>query len=710
MEQIPYPKSPKVNVDEVRAITTLYQAQVIKVLFSILLFILTYLFVLAMAIAIFILSLWAASAILSNLKGLYAFVIIGGIVFSAGMFVFFITKFLFQIKKDIDTSRIELKEEEHPLLFEFVKRVCEETEAPFPHKIVVSTAVNASVYYNSSFLGMFLPVRKNLEIGAGLLNCINITEFKAILAHEFGHFSQSSTRLGSYTYRFNKVVHNLLYENEGWLAALNALASAHAILAIFGQLTLWLVRGVMYLFIAVYKLINLSYLALSREMEFHADSVAVSVSGSAPIINALQRLEYGQSIYQYTVQGLLNYPTDKATRAQNFFLLHQENLLHVAKLNNMELEHGLPVITDKFLKDKSVEPRLRYKNIWASHPDTEERRANAFKTEVPADMIYESPWILFKNVRELQEDLSTKIHELQHNQEEELVLETNEVSKYLRTEEAKNELSHVYADYYTYATNVFTPVDAFEPNTASDEEKSRLLSLSVSELFNAGIVTQIKRHDSDLADTETMKLISEGHLEVKRFEFDGKPYTRYYSGDIYKCLKSETGKQKAELELYDKKISNWFYLKAAQKDSDAAQNYKKLLDLNHQFYAHAQAIQDLYQELIRFYHEHILRYGGADDIPYQAKKIREISWEVIRKRDALKQIHLPENSIEMQECATQLNHICEQEIHDLGLVNNLTGFNPLLEDLQKMSNKLNKLSVNLGRQTIRQQGLILASL
>jgi len=35
-------------------------------------------------------------------------------------------------------------------------------------------------FYNSSFWSMFLPVRKNLEIGLGLVNSINISEFKQL--------------------------------------------------------------------------------------------------------------------------------------------------------------------------------------------------------------------------------------------------------------------------------------------------------------------------------------------------------------------------------------------------------------------------------------------------------------------------------------------------------------------------------------------------
>ena len=37
---------------------------------------------------------------------------------------------------------------------------------------------------------MFLPVKKNLTMGLGLINSTTVSELKSILAHEFGHFSK----------------------------------------------------------------------------------------------------------------------------------------------------------------------------------------------------------------------------------------------------------------------------------------------------------------------------------------------------------------------------------------------------------------------------------------------------------------------------------------------------------------------------------------
>ena len=62
----------------------------------------------------------------------------------------------------------------------------------------------------------FLPTPKNLQIGLGLLNVLNLSEFKAVLAHEFGHFTQKSMRVGSYVYIANRFMIDMVAGRD-WL-------------------------------------------------------------------------------------------------------------------------------------------------------------------------------------------------------------------------------------------------------------------------------------------------------------------------------------------------------------------------------------------------------------------------------------------------------------------------------------------------------------
>ncbi|MGK4302038.1 M48 family metallopeptidase, partial [Klebsiella pneumoniae] len=80
-------------------------------------------------------------------------------------------KNLFKFRRR-DPLYLEITEAEQPRLFAFVRQLCAETQAPEPARIVVSPEVNAGVFYAASFWSLFWPVRKNLHIGLGLVNCL----------------------------------------------------------------------------------------------------------------------------------------------------------------------------------------------------------------------------------------------------------------------------------------------------------------------------------------------------------------------------------------------------------------------------------------------------------------------------------------------------------------------------------------------------------
>ena len=54
----------------------------------------------------------------------------------------------------------------------------------------MSPDVNAACMSRTSLVNLFVEPKKDLLIGLGLVNCVNLSEFKAVLAHEFGHFCQ----------------------------------------------------------------------------------------------------------------------------------------------------------------------------------------------------------------------------------------------------------------------------------------------------------------------------------------------------------------------------------------------------------------------------------------------------------------------------------------------------------------------------------------
>jgi len=167
-----------------------FKNKLTKAIFSIVLFIIVYLilFLIGCLISLFAITL-GGIIILDNL-GIIT-ILLGLGVIGMGVMVFvFLIKFIFK-RNIVDRSHlIEIKKADEPRLFALLQEIVDETHTQFPKKVYLSSSVNAGVFYNSSFWSMFFTVRKNLEIGLGLVNGVSEAELKAILAHEFGHFSQ----------------------------------------------------------------------------------------------------------------------------------------------------------------------------------------------------------------------------------------------------------------------------------------------------------------------------------------------------------------------------------------------------------------------------------------------------------------------------------------------------------------------------------------
>lgn len=113
-----------------------------------------------------------------------------GIGVFALMFAIYMIKPLFSFTKDEKDTRVEVTKEDCPQLFDEIRDIAKSVGVRMPKHVYLTTEVNACVFYNTSFWSIFLPVRKNLEIGLGLFDGMSIDEVKSVLAHEFGHFSQ----------------------------------------------------------------------------------------------------------------------------------------------------------------------------------------------------------------------------------------------------------------------------------------------------------------------------------------------------------------------------------------------------------------------------------------------------------------------------------------------------------------------------------------
>lgn len=180
-----------------------FKKQTLRTIFSLVIFAAVYILILVAAVGLTIACVYGGIMMVVLAPRLVTIGLGIGLA-SLGFFIlYFLFKFIFTSNK-VDRSHLQrITREEQPDLFLLLDDIVSKVGTTFPKNVYLSSEVNASVFYDSSFWSMFLPIRKNLQIGLGLVNSVTHDELKAILSHEFGHFSQRTMKVGSYVYNVN---------------------------------------------------------------------------------------------------------------------------------------------------------------------------------------------------------------------------------------------------------------------------------------------------------------------------------------------------------------------------------------------------------------------------------------------------------------------------------------------------------------------------
>ncbi|HWB94071.1 MAG TPA: M48 family metallopeptidase [Puia sp.] len=541
--------------------------EIVKVILSIVLFMIVYLVLVSAAAVLAVVFCWLGIMLMmqwTNFLGL----LFGLGMIAAGISVFiFLVKFIFAVTRDENSLRMEVTEEQQPRLFAFIRELTTATGTKFPKKIYFSPAVNAAVFYNSSFWSMFLPIRKNLEIGLGLVNSVNVSEFKAVMAHEFGHFSQRSMQLGSFTYNVNRVIHNMLYENKGYSTFLNAWGKLHWITSLFAKLTAKIAQGIQHVLRTMYSLINKSYMGLSREMEFQADAIAAGISGGNNLVSALSRVEVAGSCYN-TALSEANARVKQNKVSRNIFSNQLTIFRSVAEEYDLSLTHGLPDITYHFVTSFS-RSRINFQNQWASHPTLAERKAHLDRLglELPADKT--SAWSLFEEPLALQEKATTSLYQtVKFDGPIEFYDDRQFEEQYLGR---KNEYA-LPAEYRGYYEGRYIETKDWDLEKALQEPYT---PKRFEDIFNEETGQLQAAINSNKKDAELAKAIREKKIDVKTFDFDGVKYDAKDGEKVASLLEKEIETQIQRQRILDKEAFLYFVHRPGPQGERILSNYRQ---------------------------------------------------------------------------------------------------------------------------------------
>jgi heat shock protein HtpX len=125
--------------------------------------------------------------------------------------------------------------------------------------------------------------RRVMGLGLPLLSILTVSQFRAVLAHEFAHYYGGDTSLGPWVYRTQTAMVRI-FQNIGSVGKL-------ARIAILGVMYLVVATLMKWYFVVFMRAINLA----SRRREFRADELACIIAGRQPLIDGLRAI-HGASL------------------------------------------------------------------------------------------------------------------------------------------------------------------------------------------------------------------------------------------------------------------------------------------------------------------------------------------------------------------------------------------------------------------------------
>ena len=154
----------------------------------------------------------------------------------------------------------QLTRDKHPRLFDELEKVAHATGQAMPVEVYAVPDVNAWVAQRGGIMGF--GSRRVMGLGLPLMHTLTCSQFRAVLAHEFGHFHSGDTRVGPWIFKTRDTI----------TRTLGSLGRSKLQLPF-----IW--YGNMFLRVTH---------AISRRQEFVADELAARTVGAKPLADGLR--------------------------------------------------------------------------------------------------------------------------------------------------------------------------------------------------------------------------------------------------------------------------------------------------------------------------------------------------------------------------------------------------------------------------------------
>jgi Zn-dependent protease with chaperone function len=186
-------------------------------------------------------------------------------------------------REEFTAPGLLLDRSRHPRLFAEIDSIAAALNEPVPRDVYLIGDANAFVADRGGVLGF--GTRRIIGLGLPLLSTMTVSQFRAVLAHEFAHYYGGDTSLGPWVYRTKASIVRI-FENIGSVGQL-------AGIAVLGLMYMIVITLLKWYFVSFLRISNF----VSRRQEYRADELACLVAGRQNLIDGLQAIHHAASVW-----------------------------------------------------------------------------------------------------------------------------------------------------------------------------------------------------------------------------------------------------------------------------------------------------------------------------------------------------------------------------------------------------------------------------
>jgi Zn-dependent protease with chaperone function len=492
-----------------------YRRGVLRLLLGLAGFALTYLGLIAGSVAAVVMAVsWARHE-----AWLWPVAIVVALVFTP--LVVFLLHGLFHRPTPIG-AQVSIDAHEHPRLLAMIEALATAAGTSMPSHITLGAGVNAAMVAGVG--------RRELVIGLGLVNVLDVRELEAVLAHEFGHFGQSSMRVGQWAQRVTLLLRAVVLGRTRLDVRLARARSSRVwLLRQLAAITTVGIRGIRRTLGALLSHVIRLSRAFSRELEFNADLHAVALCGSDALVSALWRAQRGALAMNVALAQLAELGKHGVFSEDAY--AHQ--LARLAGLDE-RLARADDPMSKALRQPYRPGPQLHFppgetpaEVMWYAHPSYREREANAKQSYVAVVEAEPSgsAWSLFEQPEQVRRILTLQAYAGLLGGERQLaeMRSVDEVEARIADELAEREQGAHHHGFYDNRIVDPGPIDALVAELERDGFDLEQLRAEAERWRGPALATFMARWCESEAKFEWLRGVVAGRIEVATAQLRAAP-------------------------------------------------------------------------------------------------------------------------------------------------------------------------------------------